>query len=57
MNQHLMLQQHFDQLAEEGTLRRLGVSFTRFIATLGPAPTSAPLLLATVLLSELSGLA
>lgn len=56
MNQHLMLQQHFDQLAEEGTLRRLGVSFTRFIATLGPAPTSAPLLLATVLLSELEGL-
>ncbi|HCY63910.1 MAG TPA: exodeoxyribonuclease V subunit alpha [Oxalobacteraceae bacterium] len=47
----------FDTLAEAGLLRRLGVSFARFIATLAPAPAAvaAPLALASALLSELEG--
>ncbi|QGZ38470.1 exodeoxyribonuclease V subunit alpha [Pseudoduganella flava] len=42
-----------DTLTEGGKLRRLAGTFARFVATLGHAP--APLLLASLLLSELEG--
>ncbi len=44
---------HIDALTEGGELRRLSGAFARFIGSVGP--TSAPLTLACVLLSELEG--
>jgi exodeoxyribonuclease V alpha subunit len=42
-----------ERLTEAGELRRLSGAFARFIASLGPAP--GPLLLASLVLSELEG--
>ncbi|CAH0174233.1 RecBCD enzyme subunit RecD [Massilia sp. Bi118] len=42
-----------ERLTEAGELRRLSGAFARFMASLGPAP--APLLLASLVLSELEG--
>jgi exodeoxyribonuclease V alpha subunit len=42
-----------ERLTEAGELRRLSGAFARFVASLGPAP--APLLLASLVLSELEG--
>jgi exodeoxyribonuclease V alpha subunit len=42
-----------ERLTEAGELRRLSSAFARFVASLGPAP--GPLLLASLVLSELEG--
>ncbi|GGY17857.1 exodeoxyribonuclease V subunit alpha [Massilia dura] len=53
MTDHTALFETIGALTENGKLRRLAGAFARFVATLGNTPP--PLLLASVLLSELEG--